>query len=149
MPNTEQLLYQTDKSSHRGCSIKKAVLENSEIFTGKHLCWILFFKFIKKRLQHKCFVIAKFLRALTWRATAHGCFWSGFRKWLFGTLLLDSRFQNHPDSLIFLKHQSLSNQSFKHNSTDMLSLYLTRKLPFEPRCRMFVINGYFTKSKRL
>ena len=27
MPNTEQLLYQTDKSSHRVCSIKKAVLK--------------------------------------------------------------------------------------------------------------------------
>ena len=34
------------------------------IFTGKHLCWIVFFSFIKEILQHRCFPvnIAKFLR---------------------------------------------------------------------------------------
>ena len=35
MPNTEELLYQTDKRSHRRCSIKKAVLKNFAVFTGK------------------------------------------------------------------------------------------------------------------
>ena len=30
------------RSSHRSCSIKKAVLNNFAIFTGKHLCWSLF-----------------------------------------------------------------------------------------------------------
>ena len=60
MPNTEQLLYQTEKNSHRRCSIKKAVLKNFTIFTGKHLCWSLFFNFIKKRLQRRCFTVAKF-----------------------------------------------------------------------------------------
>ena len=35
------------KSSHRRCSIKKAVLKNFAKFTGKHLCWNLF----KKKLQ--------------------------------------------------------------------------------------------------
>ena len=60
MPNTEQLLYQTDKSSHRRCSIKNAVLKNFAIFTGQHLCWSLFFNFIKKRLQQRCFTVAKF-----------------------------------------------------------------------------------------
>ena len=30
------------KSRHQRCSIKKAVLKNSGIFTGKHLCWSLF-----------------------------------------------------------------------------------------------------------
>ena len=29
-------------SSHQSCSIKKAVLNNFAIFTGKHLCWSLF-----------------------------------------------------------------------------------------------------------
>ena len=30
------------KSSHRSCSIKKAVPKTFEMFTGKHLCWSLF-----------------------------------------------------------------------------------------------------------
>ena len=30
------------RSSHQRCSIKKAVLKNCSIFTGKHLCWSLF-----------------------------------------------------------------------------------------------------------
>ena len=66
----------------------------------------------------------------------------------FGTLFLNSRFQNHPESIL-QKYQSFSNQSSKHNSAQMLSLYLTTTLPFEPRFRMFIINGYYTKSKRL
>ena len=37
MPNAEQILYQTDKSSHRKCSTKEAVLKNFAIFTGKLL----------------------------------------------------------------------------------------------------------------
>ena len=52
---------------------KKAVFKNLAIFTGKHLVWSLFLyensglhacKFIKERLQHRCFPvnIAKFLR---------------------------------------------------------------------------------------
>ena len=43
MPNTEELPYQIDKSSHRWCSIKIAVFKNFAIFTRKHLCWVLFF----------------------------------------------------------------------------------------------------------
>ena len=44
---------------------KKAVLKNFAIFTGKHLCWNLFFNknaslqacnFIKWRLQQRCFL---------------------------------------------------------------------------------------------
>ena len=46
-----------------------------------------------------------------------------FTKWLFRTLFLDSRFQSHSDSLILQKHQLLLNQSFKHNSVYMLTLY--------------------------
>ena len=49
---------------------KVGVLENSAIFTGKHLCWSLFLiklqacNFIKKKLRLKCFLvhIAKFSR---------------------------------------------------------------------------------------
>ena len=54
-------------------SIKKAVLKDLTIITGKHLCWSLFlnknaglqsWNFIKKRFQHRCFPvnIAKFSR---------------------------------------------------------------------------------------
>ena len=53
--------------------IKKAILKHFVIFTGKHLCWGLFFNkvaghqacnFIKKRLQHRHFLanIRKFIR---------------------------------------------------------------------------------------
>ena len=41
MPITEQLLYQTDKGSHRRCSIKKAVHKNFGIFIEKHLSALL------------------------------------------------------------------------------------------------------------
>ena len=52
---------------------KKAILKNFVIFTGKHLCWGLFFikvaglqasNCIKKGLQHRYFLvnIGKFLR---------------------------------------------------------------------------------------
>ena len=54
-------------------SYKKTVLKEFAIFTGKHLCWSLFFNksaglqacnFIKKRLQHRCYLdnTATFLR---------------------------------------------------------------------------------------
>ena len=60
--NIEQLLYQINKSSYWRCSRRKAVLKHFAIFRGKHLCWSLFFSFIKKRLQHRCFTVANFLR---------------------------------------------------------------------------------------
>ena len=52
-------------------SYEKAVLKNFATFTEKYLCWSLFLiklqagNFIKKRLQHRCFLvnIAKILRA--------------------------------------------------------------------------------------
>ena len=70
MPTTEHLVHQTDKNSHRRCSIKKAVLKNLSIFIGKQLCWSLFLiklsfqtcNFIRKGLQHRCFPVAKLLR---------------------------------------------------------------------------------------
>ena len=61
------------RSSHRRCSIKKAILKHFVIFTGKHLCRGRFLNkvaghqaciFIKKRLQHKYYLadIGKFIR---------------------------------------------------------------------------------------
>ena len=61
------------RSSHQRCSVRKGVLRNFAILTGKHKCQSLFFSkvaglrsatLLKKRLWHKCFSvnIAKFLR---------------------------------------------------------------------------------------
>ena len=61
------------RSSHRRCSIKKAILKHFVIFTGKHLCRGLLFNkvashhacnFTKKRLQHRYYLvnIGKFTR---------------------------------------------------------------------------------------
>ena len=61
------------RSSRQEVICEKSVLRNFKKFTGKHLCWNLFFNkvsglrpatFLKKRLWHKCFPvnIEKFLR---------------------------------------------------------------------------------------
>ena len=61
------------RSSHRRCSVKKAILKHFAIFAGKRLCRLLFFNkvachqacnFVKKRLQHRYFLanIRKFIR---------------------------------------------------------------------------------------
>ena len=51
------------KSSNRRYSIKKTVLKNFAIFTGRHLCWSLFLIKLMD-FRHRCFPvnIAKFLR---------------------------------------------------------------------------------------
>ena len=72
-----------------------------------------------------------------------------FTKRLFQTLFLDSPFQNHSDSVILQKYQWLSNQSCKHNLALMPSLNLTPKPSSKPRFCMFIINSYYTKSRRL
>ena len=72
--STGAMLAQTTyRSSHQRCSVKKCVLKNFTLFTGKHLCWSLSLiklqglqpsNFIKKRLQHRSFPVnnVKFLR---------------------------------------------------------------------------------------
>ena len=65
----------SSRSSHQRCSLRKGVLINFAVFTGKHLCQSLFFNeitglspatLLKKRLWHRCFPVnfAKFLRTL-------------------------------------------------------------------------------------
>ena len=72
------------RSSHRRCSIKKAILKHFVIFTGKHLCRGLFFNkvsgnqmgnFIKKRLRHRYFLanIRKFIRRPILKNISEGC----------------------------------------------------------------------------
>ena len=53
-------IFEIFRSSHRSCFMKKGVLKNFAIFTGK----LQVRNFIKNRLQHRCFPlnIAKFLR---------------------------------------------------------------------------------------
>ena len=66
-----------------------------------HKVW----SFIKKRLQLRRFPvnIKKFLKNLLWRTSAYGCFLRDFRKWLIGTFILESCFQNHPDFVTLQK----------------------------------------------
>ena len=69
--STEQLLHQTDKNSHWRCSIKKQSLRIPQ-YSQPNTCVLesLFNKvvclkawsFIRNRLQHRCFPVAKFLR---------------------------------------------------------------------------------------
>ena len=62
--------------------------------------------FIRKRLQHRCFLLAKyFVKYLFWRTSAYSCFWTGFAKLLFKTFIMDNCFQNHPDLVILQTYQ--------------------------------------------
>ena len=63
----------------------ECILKNFTKFTGKHLCWSLFFDKVaglkpetlfKKKLQHRCLPVyfVKFLRTLSLKNTSGGCF---------------------------------------------------------------------------
>ena len=80
-----QFGFQKYKSSRSKIYLRIGVLKNFAIFTGRHLCWCLFFNeyaglnacnFIKNRLQHKFFPVkfVKFLRTL---------FFTEHVRWLF------------------------------------------------------------------
>ena len=72
------------RSSHRRCSVKKYVLKDFTIFTGKYMCWSLFNKvaglqvcnFFKKKLQHRCFLwdLQNLKEHLYSRTSANDCF---------------------------------------------------------------------------
>ena len=66
--------------SHQRCSIKKVVLKHFAIFTGKHLCWSVFFNkvagqkgcnFITKRIQSQI----TYLGSTILKNIANGCFY--------------------------------------------------------------------------
>ena len=81
--------------------------------------------FLKKRLAHRCFPVVKILKTPFEKHLRTAGSDLTLRSDFFGTLFLDSRFQNHPDAVILQKYQSLSNQSFKDYLVHMPSLYLT------------------------
>ena len=54
-----------DRSTHCRCSVKKSVLRNFPNFTGKPLCWILFWRPLGRQLYQKktpAELLAEFLR---------------------------------------------------------------------------------------
>ena len=63
-------------SSHRKCSIKKGVLKNFTVFTGKHLCWSLQFYLKKNPAQvFSCKYSEFFIKHLIWWTFANVYFW--------------------------------------------------------------------------
>ena len=112
---------------------------------GRKVC-----NFIKKRLQHRCFPvnIGKFLRTPILKNICVRVLLKRLSEVIVKTFL-KSHFQNHLDSVILQKYKWLSNQNFKHNSVHMPSLNLTPTLSFEPRFRMFIINGYDRKANAI
>ena len=79
----------TKRRSRREVFYQKGVLKNFTKFTGKHLCWSLFFNkvaglgceaLLKKRLQHRCFPenFVKFLRTLSLKNTSGGWFYTKY-----------------------------------------------------------------------
>ena len=72
------------KSSHRRFSIKKAVLKNFAIFTGKHQCWSLFLvKLLKRDSNTGVFlsILRDFYEHLFWRTDAKHCFYRS-KRWI-------------------------------------------------------------------
>ena len=128
MPNTEQLLYHTEKSSHQRFSIEMLFLN------------ILLY------LQEKTCV--KFLRTPVFKNISIQLLLNWFYKvmvWNF----VSGLHLNYLDSVTLQKYHSLSNHSFKQNLSYMPSIYLTSALSCKPRFCMFIINGYYKKSELL
>ena len=76
------------RNSHRKCSMKKAVINNFAIFTGKHLCWSFFLiklqpwrtgTLLKRDSNAGVFlrILHNFKENLLRRTSANGCSWKG------------------------------------------------------------------------
>ena len=85
MPVIEQLLYQTDKSIHRRCSIEKAVCKRFCNILRK-LCWSLFWDKVELKLEvlmpaillketNTVFSSEYCNISLFWRTSSYNCFW--------------------------------------------------------------------------
>ena len=145
MPITEQLPYQSDKSSHGRCSKNCSQKFCNTCNTSKTpVLKSLLYKVADSKAARPAtlwktdsntdvflWIFQNFSDHIFWRTYAYSCFWGDIRKWLFRTFFLCSCFQNHHS--ILQKYLSLSNQNFKHNLVHVLSLNLTPALSFEPR----------------
>ena len=119
---------------------KKAVLKHFAILTGKHCVGVYFWQnclplglqLYQKGNPIQVFFCWEIFKKICFKE----CFWTDFRRWLFGTLFLDSCFQNHPG---YYKNTSrFRTRALKHSSAHMLSLYLTPTLSFEPMLVTYV-----------
>ena len=126
MPNAEQFLYQTEKSIHRRFPIKTMSLKISQYSQEN-----TYVKFLKTPIFKNIYVRL-------------------FLNWLYEVIIW--KFVSGPH----LKPSWLGNitkipvnLSFKQNLVHMPSIYLIPTLSCEPRFRMFIINSYCTKNKRL
>ena len=119
---------------------KKAVLKHFAILTGKHCVGVYFWQnclplglqLYQKGNPIQVFFCWEIFKKICFKE----CFWTDFRRWLFGTLFLDSCFQNHPG---YYKNTSrFRTRALTHSSAHMLSLYLTPTLSFEPMLVTYV-----------
>ena len=129
MPNTEQLLYQTEKKQPLEVFNKNAVLKNFARFTGKHLCEIFKDTCFEEHLHMAASELA------LWSDCLELCFWIAFKTISTQYYKNTSCFQIRP-----LKKQNLAYMS---------SIYSTPKLSCEPGFCMFIINSYDLKGKHL
>ena len=157
MRNTEHLPYQTEKNNRQTWFYKKSCSQKFCVIHRETSVLDLFFiklqtvrpaTLLNRDSNAGVFLLRNFWKTPFWRTFTYGCFWTDFTKWLFGTLFLGNRFENHSDSVILQIYQSLSNQSFTRNSLHLPSLRLTSTLSFEHRFCLFIIDSYWTKSKR-
>ena len=122
----KQSFKQSLSKSHSQMFFKIGVLKN--FATGKHLCWSLFLIKLKKRLQHRCFLvnIAKYLRA---------AYFIEHLRWL----LLSVWWSNC--SVLGICRPSLSNQ--KHNVGWFL---LKRFVDLGRLCSLHIISRNHSKT---
>ena len=129
MPNVKQLLYQTEKRSHRRFSMKKLFLKIFAILTGKHLCEIFKNICFEEHLRTTAFELTLCSDSLEL------CFWTVFK-------------------MILTRWYYKNTSCFQTKALNKIwricrLLCLSPMLSCEPRFCMFIINGYCTKSKLL
>ena len=119
MSIAEQLIYQTEKSSHPRFSIK-----------------MLFLKILQYSQENTCVNILRIsiLKNICIRLLLNRLYEVIVRKFVSRLHLLDP--------VILQKYHLFLSQSFKQNLAHMPSMYLTPTLSCETRFCMFIINGF-------
>ena len=124
------------RSSHQKCSLKKVFLKNFTKFSGKYLCWSLFFNkvsgmrpttLLKMILQQRCFPVnfVKCLRTLFLQNTSRQLPYFVIhltvlfcKKVLYiysNLLLLEKSTKTHSHSVLRKSNASLSNLIYSHH----------------------------------